>query len=139
MAQVQNHQEATAIPLTHVGEYVAVRLHGRVRADGQRGLGATQREEAVMEGEHGCWIFTPGGDVVRPVIIGDREPGLTGREAGVSSLVPLHRCARGVAAETLPGDVLLEGVLDELWRYLYVAHPELVPVVEGWRAAQREK
>ena len=39
----------------------------------------------------------------------------------------------------LPWDVLLEGILHHLGRYLHVVHPQLVPVVQGWRAAQREE
>jgi hypothetical protein len=141
MAQVQDHEEAPSVLRARVGEYVAICPHGRVRANGQRGLGAAQREEATMEGEHGRWISALGRHVCCSVIFGEGKPQFDAirTETGVLGPVPLHRGARGVAAEALPGDVLLEGVLHHLGRYLHVAHPQLVPVVEGGRAAQREE
>ena len=71
VSKVQDDEEVSTICLSRVGEQVSGGLHRLVRAYGERELGAPEREETAIEGEHGSLNCAFGGNVVSPVIVRD--------------------------------------------------------------------
>src|SRR6185503_4426031 len=134
-AEVERDEEAAVAVLAHPGEQVAGRAQRREGADVKRRLGAAQRQQAAVEREQRAWVALRR-NADRRHVIGERQPGLAGREARAAAAVPLHRRALGITAETETLHVLLERVAHALGGDRHVAHADLVAVVERRRAAE---
>ena len=123
-----------------VGQHVARRFQRDEAADAESRVLPAQGDQAAVEGEDRGRV--PGQVLHVAAREGriERQPRPAGREAGAGGAVPLHRRALRVAAEAEAGLVLLPRVLharragSSTW-----PHADLVAVVEGRRAAQRQQ
>ena len=74
----------------------------------------------------------------RPVDI-ERQPRLSRREAGILAPVPRHRRADRIAAQGEPGLAQPARILNLGRRDRDIAQAQLVSIVEGGRAAERQQ
>ena len=104
----------------------------------QRRLPPPQRQQRAVERQHrGRVVRLRRG--VSAAWSRQRQPGRAGGEAGMRRVVPGHRRAHRVAAEAEARHPLLPRVAHQRRRDRHVGEAELLALVEGRRAAQRQQ